>query len=262
VPPGRSYGHVASQTRTGWPSWQTGDDMHGDLHGDTHGDLHGDRHGHASASTAAEARAADVGELVRLAGSGDESAWSELVGRYTPMLWAIARSYRLPTADAADVVQIAWLRLLQQLPRIRQPRSVAAWLTTTARRECLLALHRNRREQPHDLGDETFPARASGDAEVDADVDAGLLRVERDEAVRQALAQLSARQQLVLRLLSADPPSSYEEISAATGIPIGSIGPTRARALHRLRTLLERDGILASANANERRGSAARGRVS
>jgi RNA polymerase sigma factor (sigma-70 family) len=184
---------------------------------------------------------ADIGELVRLAGAGNERAWAVLVDRFSPMLWAISRSYRLPAPDAADVVQVAWLRLLQHLPRLRQPQFVAAWLATTARRECLSAIHRHDRERPHDLGDETFPAHEPGRGEVDE----GLLRAERNHIVHRTVKQLPPRQQLLVRLLSADPPATYREISAATGIPIGSIGPTRARALHRLRTLLEREGAIA-----------------
>jgi len=195
-----------------------------------------------STPTAAEAGIpADLGELVRLAAAGNERAWVVLVDRYSPMLWAISRSYRLTAADAADVVQVVWLRLLQHLPRLRQPHSVAAWLATTARRESLRAIRHRNRELPHDLDDDTFPSHEPGCGEVDE----GLLRAERDHVVRRAVRQLPPTQQLLLRLLSAEPPVIYREISAATGIPIGSIGPTRGRALRRLRTLLEQESAFA-----------------
>jgi RNA polymerase sigma factor (sigma-70 family) len=185
--------------------------------------------------------AVDVGELVELAAAGNERAWEALVDRYTPMLWAIARGYRLPSPDAADVIQVAWLRLVQQLPRLRQPQFVAAWLATTVRRECLSTLRRRDREQPHALDDQTVPTQEDL---AGGRVDEGLLAAEQAQIVRRAVMQLAPRQQLVLRLLSADPLPSYTEISAATGIPIGSIGPTRVRALHRLRTLLEHEGLI------------------
>jgi RNA polymerase sigma factor (sigma-70 family) len=77
------------------------------------------------------------------------------------------------------------------------------------------------------------------------DADEGILRRERDRIVHQAMLKLPPRQQTLLRLLSADPPPNYRDISQATGIPVGSIGPTRARALRRLRTLLEQQGLRA-----------------
>jgi len=195
--------------------------------------------GGAAAAHQAGILSADAGELAQMAAAGDEHAWAGLVNRFTPMLWAIARSYRLPTPDAADVVQVAWLRLLQHLPRVRQPHLVGAWLATTVRRECLTTIRRRDRERPCDLDETRLPADNCG-----GDVDEGVLRAERDALLHRAVRQLPPRQQLLLRLLTAEPPPSYREISAATGIPIGSIGPTRARALQRLRGLLAHEGML------------------
>jgi RNA polymerase sigma factor (sigma-70 family) len=187
----------------------------------------------------------DVGELVSLAAAGDDRAWSALVDRFTPLLWGIARSYRLSSADAADVVQMTWLRLMQHLPDLRQRHLVGGWLATTARRESLAIIRRVRREEPQELDDDRLtPSAPSASSVTDAaDADAPILRGERDRIIRHAVLQLPPRQQLLLRLLSADPPPNYREISKATGIPIGSIGPTRARALARLRTLLAAQGF-------------------
>jgi RNA polymerase sigma factor (sigma-70 family) len=184
----------------------------------------------------------DVAELVLRARAGDEYAWTALVDRFTPMLWSIARSYRISSADAADVVQVTWLRLMQHLPTLRQPHFVAAWLATTARRETLAVIRRSKREEPQELDGDRFPHTAV----TGVDADARILRRERDRIVRHAVEQLPARQQLLLRLLAADPPPNYRDISRATGIPIGSIGPTRARALQRLRTLLAAQGFQAA----------------
>src|SRR6478735_7964201 len=81
-----------------------------------------------------------VGDLVRAAGGGDFDAWNELVNRFAGMVWAVARRHRLSAADAADVSQTTWLRLVEQLNRIEHPDCVGGWLATTARRESLRVL--------------------------------------------------------------------------------------------------------------------------
>jgi RNA polymerase sigma factor (sigma-70 family) len=175
--------------------------------------------------------------LVHAAAQGDQTAWDRLVERYSGLLWAVARAHRLNSADAADIVQMSWLRLFEHLPEIRNPDGLGAWLATTARRECLRTLRRSARCEPSDEID----ALAGTDPE---EVDASLLQGERDACLWAALEQLSASDQALLRLLAADPPPSYQEISAALEMPIGSIGPTRARALERLRRALRADGTL------------------
>src|SRR5213593_490223 len=86
--------------------------------------------------------------LLAQAGAGDERAWDALVEQHTRLLWSVARSYRLDQADAADVVQTTWLRLLEHLDRIEDPSRLVGWLVTTARRECLRVLRRSGRERP------------------------------------------------------------------------------------------------------------------
>jgi RNA polymerase sigma factor (sigma-70 family) len=173
--------------------------------------------------------------IVVAAARGDQGAWNQLVERYSSLLWAAARAHRLSAADAADVVQTSWLRLVEHLPQIQNPDCVGAWLATTARRECLRTLRGKARCEPSD--------------EVDAvadpclvDAGARLLRDERDAALATALARLPSRDRALLRLLTLEPAPSYEEVSAALAMPIGSIGPTRGRALARLRRELRRAG--------------------
>ena len=86
-----------------------------------------------------------VGELVARVRAGDPVAWQSLTDRYTNLLWAVARGMRLSRADAADVVQTTWLRLLENIGRLTDPPRVGAWLATTARRECLRFQARSRR---------------------------------------------------------------------------------------------------------------------
>lgn len=177
--------------------------------------------------------------IVEAAARGDESSWNQLVDRYTGLLWGVARAHQLTGSDAADVVQTSWLRLIEHLPQIRNPDSVGAWLATTARRECLRTLRRTSRLQP------SAEIELLADEEG-SDVDAQLLRGERDAALWRAFGRLPARDRALLRLLTTEPAPSYGELAAALGMPIGSIGPTRARALDRLRReLLAPQGDLA-----------------
>jgi RNA polymerase sigma factor (sigma-70 family) len=181
----------------------------------------------------------ETSACVRAAATGDGRAWERLVDSYIGLIWAIARNHGLSAGDAADVSQTTWLRLVENIGRIDDPTRVGAWLATTARRECLRVLGRSRK---HVLVAETerlLDAFAPSSPELDE----RMLGQERDERVQQALAQLSTRCQQLMHLLMLDPPPSYEEISAAMDMPIGSIGPTRGRCLRRLEQLLDEAGI-------------------
>lgn len=177
-----------------------------------------------------------VADLVTAAAAGDQQAWAALVDRYSGLLWAVARSFRLSQADAGDVVQTSWLRLVEHLGRLREPERVGAWLATTARREALRTLRRSGRDTPTD---EPYLLDAPDPSE--APVDSGLLTAERDRQLWRAVEALPDRCRHLLRVLMADPPPPYDEVSAALDMPIGSIGPTRQRCLERLRRGISAD---------------------
>jgi RNA polymerase sigma factor (sigma-70 family) len=164
--------------------------------------------------------------LVDLARRGSQLAWDELVRRFSGLIGSVARRYGLAAADAADIAQVTWVSLYCHLDDLRKPGSIGAWLATTARHECLRVVG-SRRERPVDPSD-VAEALPTGDDPVD-DTLAG----ERREAVRQAIDQIPRRSQELLELLIWEE-RSYQDISAATGMAIGSIGPTRERALRRL----------------------------
>lgn len=168
-----------------------------------------------------------VAGLVRAAATGDESAWDRLVREFGGTIWAIARAHRLTESDAADVSQVTWLRLVEHLGQLNDPARVGAWLATTARRECLRVLRHNKRTSA--CGD-NFPDLESRETPPGA----ALLIRERDAALRRSFSLLRASDRALLRLLMTEPQPSYQEISAALDMPIGSIGPTRQRALERL----------------------------
>jgi RNA polymerase sigma factor (sigma-70 family) len=142
--------------------------------------------------------------------------------------------HRLPRSDAADVAQTVWLRLVQNLGNLREPEALPGWISTTARNECLGVLNSRKRFPTYDPLDDPPEAGVDLRATPD-DVAAGLLEAERHEALLAAFAGLSDRHRELLMLLVADPPVTYAEISERLGMPIGAIGPTRARAVERLR---------------------------
>jgi len=172
-------------------------------------------------------------DLVQRAAAGDQQAWDQLVDRFSNLIWSVTSAYRLSHADAADVVQTTWLRLLEHLGGLRDPGRVGSWLATTARRECLRTIRRGGRVV---LTDDD--AWLSSDPDPDLTPEAAVLQAERDRQIRRAFARLPEHAQTLLRLLAAGT-ASYEEIAAALGRPIGSIGPTRSRALEKLRRELD-----------------------
>ena len=177
----------------------------------------------------------DIAELVRQAANGNRSAWERLVDQYSRLIWAMTRDFRLAESDAADVVQVTWLRLLEHINRIEYPDRIGSWLATTARHECLRHLAASKRVMLVDDDDAAFGGAVAHQAEVDERI----LADERARAVREAMSTLPSRSRRLLELLMADPPVSYTEISDQLGLPIGSIGPTRGRCLERLRPMLQ-----------------------
>ena len=173
---------------------------------------------------------ASISSLVREARCGDHHAWDELVHRYSPLLTGVCLRLRLSTAEVEDVAQAVWLRLIEHIAEIREPGSLPSWLATTARREGLRLMAARQRTVPHDPTDSKWLSES-----IHENPDEELIRSERRDALLSGFAELPLRQRMLLRLLSHDPALTYAEISARTGIPIGSIGPTRARALERLR---------------------------
>ena len=180
----------------------------------------------------------DLAALVEEAAGGSQEAWNALVDRFASTVWAIARGHRLNQSDAADVFQTTWLRLVEHLDKIQQPDRVGAWLATTARHESLRVLRMGGRQVPNGADFETIP-----DTRSERAPDADLISSEQSRVINDLVELLPVRSQTLLRLLSADSPLSYKDISEALSMPIGSIGPTRARALDQLRRLAVASGI-------------------
>ena len=181
---------------------------------------------------------ASLAELVERAVGGDQDAWDTITSRFTNLLWSVARSHRLGTADAGDVVQTTWLRLVEHLGDLREPERLPGWLVVTARNECLSLLRRAGRDVL------AWSATDNDDRLVSSlpPLDLDLLQDERDVELWRLFEELPERCRALLRVLMEADGKSYAEVSAAFGMPVGSIGPTRMRCLNQLRRLLDASG--------------------
>ena len=172
----------------------------------------------------------DTTTLLSAAGDGDQRAWEELVQRYRGLVASVVRSYRLQDADARDAEQRTWLRLVESRSRIRDPERLGGWLATTASRECLRILRESGGTAATELELLPDPGRGVEDQVVDADTIA---------RVRRIVATLPDRGRTIIAELFGDEPRQYADVSRATGIPVGSLGPTRQRLLRRVRTAFD-----------------------
>lgn len=170
------------------------------------------------------------GELLVRAAGNDRDAWNELVDRFGQMVWSVARSFGLDEATAKDVSQTVWLKLIENCDRIKEPEKLPGWLATTCKREAIRVSKLRKRAVPTDF---------EFDIEDDsASLESMLIEDEERRTLVEAFARLSEGCRQLLRLLTIEPPLSYEDIAEATGRPIGSLGPTRSRCIERLKVAM------------------------
>ena len=178
------------------------------------------------------ALAYSAAELVAGIRAGDESAWRAMTGQYEPLLRWLARRCGLSAEDAGDAVQLTWLRCVEHIDQLTDAGKLNTWLVTICRRECIRMATRARREVPLDATDLT-PLIDDGHEACDPWAETAL----RDQCNRLYLAimALPGRQRAVLIELLRREDQSYLDLSRRLGLPVGSIGPTRQRAVSRLR---------------------------
>jgi RNA polymerase sigma factor (sigma-70 family) len=177
-------------------------------------------------------------DLVRAARARDGSAWRELIARYERLVRATVAVHRLQESDAADAVQTTWLRAFERLDTLREPDKLGGWLKTIAVHECYAILRRRRLERGHQT--------LVDDIESDApDPEEQVLLHERCRSLDEAVNRLSGRSQHIIRwMFYQQPDERYAELARSMDLPIGSIGPTRQRALRSLRNDRDLAGYL------------------
>ena len=166
-------------------------------------------------------------DLLAAALGGSQAAWDAMVDRYSGLVWWAIRGFRLSEADAAEVSQTVWLKLLENAHRVRDPKCLGGWLVSTSRNACAAVLRTSQRT----CFDDDLDSRVGDIGELDG----AMLDDERRQAVDQAVTVLSQREQQLLGLLTAEPRLSYEHIAETLAVRIGSIGPTRQRIIAKLR---------------------------
>ena len=200
-----------------------------------------ERPGSGTSWTGASLQSASIPDLVEEAKGANPEAWTELVSRFGMMIAATGRRYRLTPADVAELQQTTWLRLVENIHRVEQPERLGGWLATTARRE---SLHLLRRSSRYCSGADQMLANMP-DTHL-PEPDARPIAGEREIVLRSAWEKLQPRCQEILSRLVADEPVGYKDLSSLLQMPVGSIGPTRARCLQHLRRLVEEEGVTAA----------------
>lgn len=180
------------------------------------------------------------GELLAACANREAWAWDALVDRYAGLVYSVALRAGLAEDDAADVFQTVFATLLEHLQNIRAPQGLAAWLITTTKREAWRVARRAQREPPASEVVGTLAAAAAWQRGARPEERAWADRA----LIAEALQEIGERCRQLLTLLYLEPGEpSYDEISARLKMPVGSIGPTRARCLAKMREILRRMGM-------------------
>jgi len=168
-------------------------------------------------------------ELIQACRAGHALAWERLLDKYERLIFSVSLNYGLTTDDAADVTQITFTILLQNLDTLPDGIRLAPWLATVARRHTWRLLVRNRREAVSPEED------LAGNETVGGIIDYSE-RWELAEWLNYGLSMLDERcRQLLLALYFDEEQPSYDQVANHLKMPVGSIGPTRARCLEHMR---------------------------
>ena len=176
-------------------------------------------------------------ELVTMCLQGDALAWEMLIRRYRRLIYSVPVRFGFTDADASDVFQNVCVKLLEHLHEVKDDKKIGWWLITTASRQCLHVKARRSRETPEDSNAEEREDPAPNLEEL-------RITTEEQQSIRDAVDELTERCRSLIAMLYFDTRSpSYDDISRELGLPVPSIGPTRARCLEKLKIILRRRGI-------------------
>jgi RNA polymerase sigma factor (sigma-70 family) len=166
---------------------------------------------------------------------GNEQAWNALVERYKDLVFSIPLRYGAPRQDAADIFQAVWLDLFNELPRLRDAEALQSWLVRVTANKCY---HwKKRQSTPTDV--EEIEIASNGGLASDV-----LAELEREQILREAVAQLPPRcREMIELLFFQQPPLPYADVAQRLKLAPGSIGFIRGRCLKRLKDILEAKGF-------------------
>jgi RNA polymerase sigma factor (sigma-70 family) len=184
----------------------------------------------------------ELADLLARCRKGDGRAWSALVDRFQTFVYSVPRRMGLNEDDAADVFQNTFVALHRSLDRLEAAEALPKWLAVTAARESLRT-RRIRTRAPVVASEESERSLEEVVASAEASAEEEAVRACDARTVREAILRLQERCAKLLTALYLDLETSYQEISERLGIPVGAIGPTRARCLEKLRRDLEKRGF-------------------
>lgn len=171
--------------------------------------------------------------LIKRCLAGEQSAWNTLVDRYSRLVYSVINRNRLSATDAEDLFQTVFILLFRSLDRLKDQSRLPAWLVTATHRECWRMTRNRRRLREVAVGEEP--------TEIPPDE---VTQLERQQLVQESLTRVGGRCEQLLRALFLDPAEpDYDAIAKQLGMPVGSIGPTRARCFEKLQQILKDAGL-------------------
>jgi RNA polymerase sigma factor (sigma-70 family) len=179
-------------------------------------------------------------DLIAACLAGEPAAWETLVTRYQRLVYSIPMKARLSADDAADIFQSVWLKLYEKLGSLRDHEKLSSWLITTTTREVWRVAARNRRDSAPVSADDEQSNPLEQIAATAPLADAEREMLEQQQIVREAVESLAERCRNLLTMLFYEKDElSYAEIARRMGMPVPSVGPTRARCLEKMKKLLQ-----------------------
>jgi RNA polymerase sigma factor (sigma-70 family) len=178
-------------------------------------------------------------ELVQGCLRGRQDAWNFLVDKYKNLIFSIPIRYGLSREEAADIFQAVCLELIQELPKLREPKALPKWLMQVAAHKCFHMKRQTSRMVSHDDEGTEIP-----ETSVPAEAELDMREVEEEQMLREAVAALSPRcQELIHMLFYEEPRRPYQQVASSLGLATGSIGLLRQKCLDRLKKRLDTLGF-------------------
>ncbi len=181
-------------------------------------------------------------ELIAKCLEKDAEAWEVMVRRYQRLIASITYKFKLSPEDSADIFQAVCIVLMQQMSSLKADAKLSSWLITVTVRECWKLRERNNKTEAMD--DDALDRASEIPSQEHHLMEEEILTYERQHLIRRAMESLSEQcRALVEHLFYQETPTAYAEISRQLGMPVASIGATRARCLEKLKDGLKKIGF-------------------